>query len=72
MTNVPLEHDKDSPDDFDFVLIGDYCWITVKNLSVYIKKTDEGVAIDIYPNHDACQEPISGTWVLFSEAEDCE
>jgi len=47
----------------------DHAWITVGNLSVYIKKADEGVAVDIYPKDGEDDESIAGTWALFQDAE---
>lgn len=54
----------------DYIMVGDTCWITVKNLSVYIIKTDEGVAIDIYPHMKEEQGSIAGTWALFDKGKE--
>src|SRR2546430_1531955 len=35
--------------DGDYVLEEESCWIQVGNLSVQIKKDDEGVGINVYP-----------------------
>lgn len=43
-------------------------WITVDNLSIYVRRTDEGVAIDIYPRGMEMEDSIVGTWCLRSEA----
>lgn len=52
------------------------CWIAVDNISVYVRRTDEGVAVDLYPNGQEMEDALVGTWALFSEAQevidDCE
>ena len=45
------------------------CWITVGNVSVYVQKTDEGVAVDLFPLHHEDKESIAGTWVTFADAK---
>jgi hypothetical protein len=52
----------------DYLLEEGSCWITVGNLSVYVKKDDEGVSVDIYPLRDENSDLIAGTYALFSEA----
>ena len=51
----------------DCVLTGDSVWVTVKNLSVRIAKTDEGVVVDIYPLKQENDEPITTTYAYFRE-----
>ncbi len=47
-------------------------WVTVDNISVYVRRTDEGVAVDLYPVGEEMEDSLCGTWALFSEAEpDC-
>lgn len=46
------------------------CWISVGNISVYVRRTDEGVAVDLYPLGQEMYDSIVGTWALFSEAEE--
>jgi len=48
------------------------CWITVKNLSVYINETDEGVVVDIYALNHEMDDPITSTYAFFNEAEGYE
>ena len=45
------------------------CWITVKNLSIYLNETDEGVIVDIYPLGHEADEPITSTYAFFNEAK---
>lgn len=48
----------------------DSTWITVKDFSVYIKKTDEGVVVDIYAlGYEDC-EALTSTYAYDSEAEE--
>lgn len=48
----------------------DSTWITVKDFSVYIKKTDEGVVVDIYAlGYEDC-ESLTSTYAYDSEAEE--
>jgi hypothetical protein len=47
------------------------CWVGVKNISVYIQSTDEGVAVDLWPLE--CEDmdgSPAGTWYTFSEAQE--
>lgn len=44
-------------------------WITVGNISVYIKREDEGVAVDLYPLNDEMSDSLAGAWLTFAEAE---
>ena len=45
-------------------------WITVNNISVYVRRTDEGVAVDLYPNRMEMEDSLCGTWALFGEAQE--
>jgi hypothetical protein len=56
----------------EYVLKDDSCWITVHNLSIYIRPTDEGVAVDIFPLGKEAEESVAGTWALYSEGEEDE
>lgn len=47
-------------------------WITVDNISVYIRRTDEGVSVGLYPKGREMDDEICGTWCLFTEAEEPE
>lgn len=55
----------------DLILHAGSIWITVGNISVYVKKTDEGVVVDMYPKgHEASDGLLLGAiWVTFEEAE---
>ncbi len=43
-------------------------WVTVENISVYIKKDDEGVAVDLFPTGQEDGESLAGTWALYQDA----
>lgn len=45
------------------------CWITVGNLSVYVKREEEGIKIDVYPLNDEMGSAISSTSAFFEDAE---
>lgn len=44
-------------------------WITIGNLSVYVRRTDEGASVSIYPAGDEGGESLAETYAHFSEAE---
>jgi len=59
--------------DNEYKLCDDYmsCWVTVGNISVYIQRTDEGVAVDLWPCGMEDQPlSVSGTWLTFEEAQE--
>lgn len=64
-----LEYKDTCDQGTDYVLVGQSCWIEVENLSIWIRKSDEGVSIDVYPNGDEMNNSIAETWVLFLEGE---
>jgi len=45
------------------------CWITVDTVSVYIRRTDEGVAIDLFPKGREMNDSLAGAWTTFAEAD---
>ena len=56
----------------DPVLEEGSCWITVGNISVYIKKGDDGVSVDLYPLGDEMASSLASTWLTYAEAEPVE
>lgn len=59
--------------DSDYTLENESVWITVKGFSVYLKKTDEGVIVDIYQKGQEClSESLAGTYAYDSELEEVE
>jgi hypothetical protein len=63
---MALQHEENGT---DFILTGDNCYITVNNLTVYVKKDEEGVAVDVWPVHQEDGDPIASAWALYSEGE---
>jgi len=45
------------------------CWITVDNISIYIVRTEEGVAVEIYPLNHEMDEMLGCTYAPFAAAE---
>lgn len=63
-----MKHEGDlRVDGCDYELVGESTWITVKNLSVYVKKTDEGVVVDIFNKGEEADEPLASTYAFFNE-----
>jgi hypothetical protein len=56
-------------DDRDYTLNDESVWITVGNISVYIKKGDEGVSVDLFSAKAEGDGSIAGTYALYSEAQ---
>jgi len=56
----------------DPVLEEGSAWITVGNISVYIRKNESGVAVDLYSAGDEMGESLAGTWLTYAEAEPVE
>ena len=52
----------------DYKLKKEYVWIDVGNLTVRIKKEDEGVVADIFPIYGAMEEPIASTYAFYNDA----
>lgn len=51
------------PETFDSV------WITVNNVSIYIKREAHGVAVDLYPLNDENSDSLSGCYITFEDAK---
>ena len=52
-----------------YVLEEGSCWITVGNLSVFLKREEEGVKIDVYPLNDEMSKAIASSFAFFEDAE---
>ena len=52
-----------------YVLKEESCWITVGNLSVYVKREEEAARIDVYPLNDEMSKAIASTYAFFEDAE---
>jgi hypothetical protein len=71
-------HNPDNPSDVPAQKIGsevemepeeNRIWVTVKNFSVSILKTDEGVSVDIYPLGKEDEDSVACTYAFDSEVE---
>jgi arginine repressor len=64
-------------EDVDYTLTTVSTWITVKDMSIHIVKTDEGVVVDIYAlGHEDDQNALLASCYAFDEdaaeaAEEC-
>jgi len=43
-------------------------WITIGNISVYLRRHDWGVCIDLYPTGQEYTDSLASTWLSFDEA----
>jgi len=46
----------------------DSVWIEVDSLVCYVRRTDEGVVVDIFPNGQEMETAIASTYAFFSES----
>lgn len=61
---------KDGDTDYTLVEGHEYVWITVGNISVQIKREEEGVVVDLYKKENEMDEPIGSTWAMYPEEEE--
>ena len=74
MVIATIQHEPAGPDmvdqDRDLVLKeNDHCWITVRNASVRVNDTGEGVVVDIYPADAEDAESDASTYSFFTDLE---
>jgi hypothetical protein len=55
--------------DGDYVLTEGAAWFKVKNFSIRISATDEGVVVDLYPYQREMEEPVASCWAFDSDVE---
>lgn len=60
----------DEETDAELASRADSTWIGVKDFSIYIKKTDEGVVVDIYARGYEDCESLASTYAFDAEAEE--
>jgi hypothetical protein len=71
MTVLELDNqDIESIDGNDYVLKGRSCWIKVENVAIYIRRTDEAVLVELYPNGDEGTDELDSMAVYFSEVKE--
>jgi hypothetical protein len=56
--------------DADYTLTEGRAWFTVKQFSIRILSTDEGVVVDIYKLGEEMEPPIAVTYALDHEAKE--
>lgn len=44
-------------------------WVQVENISVYVRRNDEGVSVDLFPVGQEDGGSLVGTWLTFDEAK---
>lgn len=64
----PLPNTISLNGDQEIDLTGDTLWVSVKNLSVYIKKNDDNVAVAIYPKGRENSESLADVHAGYDEA----
>ncbi len=58
-----------SRSDEEYVLEGDLVWITVDNVSVYIRNREGEVVVSLFPLNCEDQKPIINAVLSFEDAE---
>jgi len=63
---------KQAEGDTDYELNDDYnsCWVTVGNISVYVRRTTDGVSVELLPQYKEDKPPIAFTHATFAEASE--
>ena len=65
----PNGHDRNELIDGDYFLADDAAWFTVKDFSIRIHGTDEGVVVDIYALGHEDEDVIATTYAFDNECE---
>ena len=60
--------------DTDFDLSKNYtsCWVAVDDVSIYIRRGEDGVHVDMYANHCEEEEPIDTAYAAFDTAKNIQ
>jgi hypothetical protein len=61
--------DDTEPDYYTMQPEAEGVWIRVNNLDVHVRRTDEGVVVDLYPGDQPDTESLASTYAHYSEAE---
>lgn len=73
--NCALKQNKDDGDatSNDFVLKEncDSVWITINNISVYVRRTDEEVSVDLFEKGTEMGKKLASATAAFPEAQCC-
>lgn len=71
MSETPDETKTSLPDG-DYILAEGAAWLELKNFSIRVAKTDEGVVVDVFRKGAEMEESIASTYAYDSEAEESE
>jgi hypothetical protein len=54
----------------DFVLVPDApsAWVRIDNIAVYLRRTDEGVIVELFPSGGEDEEALASCHEFFNEA----
>lgn len=78
MISIPMHTEPEHPfrdtnlPDGDYTLTEGAAWFTVKNFSVRVYSTDEGIVVDIYPVGRETEDSVASTYAYDSEVEEVE
>lgn len=64
-----LTRDGESGTDYTLAPGQTSVWVSVDNISAYITRNDEGVAVDLFAKGGEDNPPMGSTWATFAEAE---
>ena len=70
MTKRPRSKTSKALIDADYTLKEGRAWLEVGPFAIRIAKTDEGVAVDIYPNSREDESSIASCYAFDTEAEE--
>lgn len=59
---------QDSDSDYNLIDGAQSCWITVNDVSVWVRRTDEGVEVQLFPHHLESHPPVDMAFVSHEEA----
>ena len=63
---------KQAETETDYELNDNYnsCWVTVGNISVYVRRTTDGVSVELLPRYKEDKSPISSAYATFADASE--
>ena len=64
-----LKPSDESESDYELKEDHQSCWITVDNISVYVRRCDEGVSVSLYPHFLENNDSLTETSATFADAE---
>lgn len=70
MGNALKKDSKEIKTDYTLSKKHTSCWITVDSFSVYIKREDEGLVVDIYGKNKEFDPPVASTYAFIDEVEE--